>query len=421
MAGVRLSIGEKLDLVRRFLFVCKSHSSSSIARSRHTHTSSVPFTAITYILSTFPRARRTKAFASRKHFFQNVFFRVALIALAPRQLQTILPSTAKQYDMWLAEKRRKLESSSDASSAVIKKHLQPRADRLPNDDEGQVLWLGNPDTASKFVLLLHGGGFIVPINPGHLDWCYQAYFLPYATAGVGGTPDVAVAVLQYTLTPGASYPTQLRQSCQALAIILDKYLAPRNISPSKSLLIGGDSAGGNLAALVVRHLIQPHPGIDPVKLPQGEALAGVFLTSPFVDTNVDTRSFKDNNSFDMISDALINMAVDMMIRDRSDLPDLTVHEIKALAAPLQGDMSSWLGQVDSVVKSLYVTVGGQEVFKDQVVGFVDKLKKHCPAVELRFEYMEREVHDYILIEGGSQQFGDATQRMKNWTAEALGL
>jgi len=402
MAPVRLSLGEKLDLVRRLLFI-------------------LPFTAITYILSSLPRAIRTKAFHSWKHYLQNVVFRSALIAVKPRQLQVILPSSARQYDIWLAEKRRKLESSPSAASRAIAKHLQPRVDCLSNDDEGRILWLGNPDTATKFVLLLHGGGFIAPLNPGHLEWSYEAYFRQSATAGKGGSPDVAVALLQYTLTPGAAYPTQLRQSCEALTIILDKYLAPRNISPSKSLVMGGDSAGGNLALLMMRHLIQPHPSIAPVKLPPGEALAGVFLVSPFVDTNTETDSYRRNNKFDMITIALIKSTTELMLRDRSSVSNLEKQETIALVAPLQGDMSSWLGQVNSVVKSLYITVGDQEVFRDQVVTFVDKLKKHCPAAELRFDYMEKEVHDYILIEGATREFGDATQRMKSWTATALDL
>lgn len=376
-----------------------------------------PFTAITYFAHAIPKAIRIGGIPPR-HFLRTAVFRIALLTFQPRQIQVLAPPSAKSYDMWLGLKRRDLRASGNEAMLG---YFQKRVDRLwdAGSSDGSILWLGDPDKASKFVLFLHGGGYIAPLTPGHVEWCYQAYVLPSIAAG-SKTPDVAVAILQYTLCPVATYPTQLRQSCRALSNLLT-HMEKRNISPSTSLIIGGDSAGGNLATLVVRHILVPHPGIEPLALPRGESLAGVFLVSPFVDSRTDTASFREHNGFDMISDALIKKSVAGMIQPRDDLPDLSVRDLTALAVPLQGDMSTWLGKVDTVVKSLYVTAGEQEVFRDQIVQFVDEARKQCPELELRFELTDKEVHDYILVEAVTKKFAGATSRMRDWAVEVLAL
>lgn len=90
--------------------------------------------------------------------------------------------------------------------------------------------------------------------------------------------SVAVFSLTYTLTPTATYPTQLRQAVSCLA-----YILPTRY-PS-TIFLGGDSAGGNLVSGVLSHLAHPHPEIDP--LPLKGNLGGAVLISPW--TLLDTK------------------------------------------------------------------------------------------------------------------------------------
>lgn len=86
--------------------------------------------------------------------------------------------------------------------------------------------------------------------------------------------DLGIFVVSYTLAPGAQYPTQLSQSVEALRhILLQTRRKPADI------LIGGDSAGGNLALGVLSHLAHPHPDIEALNVP--EPLAGTALMAPW--------------------------------------------------------------------------------------------------------------------------------------------
>lgn len=304
--------------------------------------------------------------------------------------------------------------------------LKLRVDPLWADDkrDGSIMWLGDPDKATKFVLFFHGGGYLCPLNKGHVEWCYQTYILPSSSTSASSVkdaaPHVAVAILEYSLAPGDTYPTQLIQGCRALILLL-AHLRRRSIAASTSLIMGGDSAGGNIATLIVRHLLTPHPGIEPITLSAGETIAGIFLVSPFLDNHTTTSSYRDYHDLDLISVPWVEAAVDGMVKPRTDFPTLSVADLRRLACPLQGDLTAWLPRMDSVVGSLYITVGALESFRDHVVQFADHVKNKCPGLTLRFDLGEREIHDMILVEAASMKFGDAMQRMEDWTVETLKL
>lgn len=86
--------------------------------------------------------------------------------------------------------------------------------------------------------------------------------------------DLAIFVLSYTLAPHAQYPSQISQAVEALRYIVTKtHRAPGQV------IVGGDSAGGNLAVGVISHLTHGHPAI--AKLDITEPLGGLALIAPW--------------------------------------------------------------------------------------------------------------------------------------------
>ena len=86
--------------------------------------------------------------------------------------------------------------------------------------------------------------------------------------------NIAFFFLTYSLTPHASYPTQLRQCVEAL-----RYIVIRTSRSPSNVIIGGDSAGGNLALAVLLHLTHPQPDIEPLEITH--PLAGIFTIAPW--------------------------------------------------------------------------------------------------------------------------------------------
>lgn len=329
-----------------------------------------------------------------RFYFTCGLLRVVLGKLSGRQIQFLLPRSVDIYKRWVKQKRIVLEHGKDM--AALEK-LKERIDTLP-DMSSSVMWLGDPSKADKVVLFFHGGGFKAPMSPGHLEWCLQAYV--YANP----TMNIAVAVLQYSLAPHATFPVQLSQAASAFVHLLSHYgFTPKNI------VIGGDSAGGNLTSQLLGHLLHPHPEVKSVQI--DEPLLGAFLVSPLLSASTTTSSFKENDGIDMLSAYSATLAV-------SDALESTDHKSKGQvregwATPVDVD-ESWLDELSGICRNLYITVGQQEVLRDQGVLFADIVRRRNPDLETRLEISWNEAHDFILLEGASEVVGDATTRMRNW-------
>ena len=106
--------------------------------------------------------------------------------------------------------------------------------------------------------------------------------------------DIAVLFLDYDLTPLKIYPTQLSQAVETVRYVLSE----TGRSPSE-VIIGGDSAGGNLAIATLLHVSHPHPQIDSIEL--STPLAGVFSCAPWANFDLNWPSVMNNSYKDMIT------------------------------------------------------------------------------------------------------------------------
>src|SRR5205823_1990984 len=72
-------------------------------------------------------------------------------------------------------------------------------------------------------------------------------------------------------------------------------------NPNEQILMGGDSAGGNLVLAMLSHIRHPHPSLAAISLPV--PLAGVILMSPWVSfvnpSNSDSVSHTRNSDRDV--------------------------------------------------------------------------------------------------------------------------
>lgn len=362
-------------------------------------TVAVPFRLILYIarilLFAVPRGYRVK------YYVMCAAINMAFVTLGERVIQARLPTTTESYHNWLRSIRKRVRDP--ALTPLIQDEMQPL-----NETGGRLLWIGNRRKATRFVLFFHGGGFVAPALRGHFEWCWNAYVMAGREAGV----DVAVCFLHYTLLPEGRFPVPLQQAAAALGELLDSGVSPSDI------IIGGDSAGGNLTAQVLGHILHPHDGVRRIQLQ--EPLSGVFLVSPWLSNNFHTESFTTNDGRDMISRAAFRSLSYPMYGDEA----AKVLEASSRAGkysttgnshmtPLDaGD--AWFDGLDGIADSLYLTAGKNEIMLDHSVSLANILKKQDFKSPLRFEVAEREAHDFILLEGEENHMGDATMRMKNW-------
>lgn len=339
-----------------------------------------------------------------------------LYTFSPRQIQLLTPPTMDTYKTFIRGARARARKINDFE---LLEQLREDIEVLP-DGQSHILWIGDRTKATKFVYFFHGGGYMVPAIKGHMEWCLQAYVLAprHAMDGRGKGEKVAVAMLQYTLTPAARFPTQMCQAASGLRHLL----VTKGIKPSQ-LVIGGDSAGGNLTLQLLSHLLHPYSAADKIVL--AEPLAGAFLVSPLVSGDKNVRSFQDGKPCDMLSVGVFNDpnremfhespggVMGYLFPNRNLVETTEFREGKAWALMADVD-EKWLDGMDKIVKRVYVTCGRHEILRDQGIEIAERIRRRNSGVKVKLEVAEKEAHDFILLEGERREVGDATRRMRTW-------
>lgn len=167
--------------------------------------------------------------------------------------------------------------------------------------------------------------------------------------------DIAVFFPRYTLTPHGRYPTQLRQVTGALRFILNE----TGRSPS-SVIVGGDSAGGNLAMATLLHLSHPHPEIEPISL--SEPLAGVFGYAPWINFSTDWPSFKENEWKDILTPGVLKGWSASYLGGK---------EGDAWSEPDRAPAEWWK---DAKTERIMILAGGDEILLSSIEQFAKKIK-----------------------------------------------
>jgi acetyl esterase/lipase len=213
-----------------------------------------------------------------------------------------------------------------------------------SDDLGGVAteWTRTNRLSRGVILYCHGGGYVVG-SPR----VYRRL-----AARLAALTGCDVAAIDYRLAPEHVYPAAPDDAIRAYRELLS-----RGIDAS-SIVIAGDSAGGNLALVTLlraRDLGLPLPG------------AGVLL-SPWTDLTGSGASMQTNAKLDpMLPAQRIDEAARMYAPD-ADLGDPDI-------SPLFGDFGG--------LPPLSIHVGTTEILLDDSQRLADRARQHGVRVELR--------------------------------------
>lgn len=145
-------------------------------------------------LATRPITNDVKPPTAFKDFVYAVF-RHVLARVTITQEKWLTVPTEKTYLTWAAKKN--LQTDTAVLGSGLKVH-----------------WIGKP-SSEKVFLYFHGGGYVNPITPQHLDWLLELQ------TDLSKTKSVAIAVVGYTCSPEGQYPLQLREGAESLLWLLN--------------------------------------------------------------------------------------------------------------------------------------------------------------------------------------------------------
>ncbi|PYH93573.1 alpha/beta-hydrolase [Aspergillus ellipticus CBS 707.79] len=255
-------------------------------------------------------------------------------------------------------------------------------------------WIGD-QKADNVLIWYHGGGFTLPANIG-----YFKFFAKLIAATASANKSLAVFSLTYTLAPNATYPTQLRQAVSALRYILDDHAH----HPPARILLGGDSAGGNLVGGVLSHLAHPHPQIPPIHLSQN--LLGAVMIAPWTSMETDYTDQPIDSRGDLITPAVAGpwAAAYLGPAQRDYYTDLST-------AP-----TDWYASFP--VDRVLVCGGGSEILLPVIRDFADKLQAGFPRAELCVGEGEGHVAPIYNLYIGDRDETVQGKRVLSWLRES---
>ncbi|KAE9367204.1 alpha/beta-hydrolase [Stipitochalara longipes BDJ] len=301
--------------------------------------------------------------------------------------------------MRLSPRQRKKVLPQHKTGEVIKKYCtQHRLKHVvyPLPKGAKLHWVGpQPSSGCNVFLYMHGGGYKMAINPGHLSFSLKC----------ASNAKASLALLEYTLAPAGHYPTQLNQAIEALKSIL-------NITSPSHITIAGDSAGGHLSTSLLSHLMHPAKDIEPI--PLIEKLGGICLICPFLSFDYEKKSYVTNAPRDYLQ-----------LKDvksfNSDFKPLGLSDTDALKdsglSPLDAPKGWWK---DCPVERILLTAGVWEVFLDDIVAFSKRLQEEArPGTKVDLVVGDKEVHAACIVDtaiGLSE--GDTAKAVLAWMSNA---
>ncbi|RLD83547.1 MAG: alpha/beta hydrolase [Bacteroidetes bacterium] len=215
-----------------------------------------------------------------------------------------------------------------------------------------------PENASV-LMFYHGGGYVSGSLESHKNLCRQ----------LAHEVNCAVVVVDYRLAPEYKFPIGINDCLAvfdaAIAQALELGFDPKRIS------VGGDSAGGNAAAVIAQQR-------------KGSSFPPKFqaLWVPWLDMSKQTRSYELMGEGFFLEKKKMEWYTKHYLRSEEDA-------MNPLASPLLGDVK---GVCDAAVFG-----AGFDPLRDEGRAYVEKLKS--AGVPTQYTLFEGVVHPFINVAG----------------------
>ena len=241
-----------------------------------------------------------------------------------------------------------------------------RIDRVripgPNGEIDARMIVPNDAAAGPLPLLIyyHGGGWVLGHVESHLrEACYYA-------AGTG----CAVLVPGYRLAPEHRFPAASEDSYAALQWAYDN-AATLNIDPTR-IAVGGDSAGGHLAAVTTQRARADGPPV-----------AFQVLVYPVTDTYQDSASYASRADGYFLTRDLMKWFIDLYLNDPRERDDTRASPVRA-------------PRFDGLPPAIVCTAGFDPLC-DEGAAYADKLKAAGVAVD--YIHYPGQIHGFVSMAG----------------------
>ncbi len=220
---------------------------------------------------------------------------------------------------------------------------------------------GRQDESQAALIYFHGGGWCIGSIESHDHVCRW----------LSKKSGAVVISVDYRLAPEHKFPAAVDDAYEATCWIF-AHAAELGLDPER-IAVGGDSAGGNLSAVVC--LLARDRG--------SVKIHSQLLIYPATDMLMRFPSYLSNGENYRLTRTLINWFVLGYLRDGEDINDVR-------ASPLMADSHANLPPA-------YIMTAGFDPLMDEGRAYADKLKEE--GVDLEYRCYEGMMHGFIAMPG----------------------
>ncbi|KAI8369564.1 Alpha/Beta hydrolase protein [Radiomyces spectabilis] len=217
------------------------------------------------------------------------------------------------------------------------------------------------------IMYIHGGGFRV----GSSDM-YMASFTHIIERldKIHGS-RAAILSVEYTLAPEAAFP-RARDEC----VDAYRYLVHSLGVDPRRIIVAGDSAGGNLTAVTLLHILQQREHASLKSLPPLPLPAGAVMISPWITLETTAPTYATNSATDYVQ---IRQLIDHML---DYLPELrTMDDQQRHEYICRPEISPLYANYEGFCPTL-VTYGEAEAFQHDNERLVQRLQQQHVHVDV---------------------------------------
>ena len=263
-------------------------------------------------------------------------------------------------------------------SKIVDQNIPGRA-----GDIAVRIYFPNEKKGLPVITYFHGGGFVIYGLDSHDHVCRR----------ICRDIEAVVVSVDYRLAPENKFPAAVHDSYDAL-VWVSQNMASLNGHAGK-LIVLGDSAGGNLAA-VICHLSRDL---------KGPKLAAQVLVYPTLDARMQHPSISENGEGYILTADLMHWFLDHYKKSEADIRD-----------PL---MSPLLSKGFSNLPPALVLVAGLDPLRDEGMEYAEKLKAAGNKVQLT--NYEGLTHSFFSMPGLSKRCIAAYEEIREFLSEQLTL
>lgn len=275
-----------------------------------------------------------------------------LFAPPPNHLASVAETRAEfdEQGAWLSQDPNPDIRKTDHQIPVSNGNIQIRVYR-PKHHDGKIL---------PVLVFYHGGGYAAGSLKSH-DLPCQA---------IAYDADCAVIAVAYRLAPEYPFPTPVNDGIEAFRHIA-RHADNFGINPTR-VAVGGDSAGGNLAAVVAQQT--KNDNIAPI---------AQLLWVPWLDMSDERESYEKFATGFFLERAKMRWYTDLYLTDEKD-------KTNPLASPIYGDTVG--------VAPALVMVGGFDPLRDEGIEYANKMQDD--GVDVTLIVVKSMPHVFINVAGG---------------------